>query len=452
MSVITRFPPSPTGFMHIGNARTALITWLFARNLGGRFILRIDDTDTERSEEAFVEAIARDLSWLGLDWDDRVRQSDRAAAYDGAIARLKADGRLYPCYETPEELSLKRRTQLSRGRPPIYDRAALAQTAAERAGLEAEGRRPHWRFKLDHAAIAWDDLVRGPVHFEGGDLSDPVLIREDGRPLYHLCSVVDDIELGVTHVVRGEDHVANTATHVQMAEALGARPPAFAHLPLIADAEGKSLSKRLGSLSLAWLREEDGLEPLAIASVRARLGTSDASQPAATLETLVAGFDFSHFGRASPRLDPEEFRRINAKLLHTRSHAEVADGLARLGADDVDAAFWQAVRPNLERLRDVADWWRVTHGPVAPAVDDPDFAAAAARLLPEEPWDDGTWAAWVASLKAETGRQGKALFMPLRRALTGMDHGPELKVLLPLIGRQRVLERLGAHAAAAPSP
>ena len=442
MSVVTRFAPSPTGLLHVGNARTALVAWLFARQAGGRFLLRLDDTDDERCRPEFAEAIERDLGWLGLDWDQRVRQSDRAARYDAAIAGLKADGRLYPCYETPEELALKRKSQLSRGLPPIYDRAALALSEADRAALQAHGRAPHWRFRLDHAAIDWTDLVRGPVHFEGRDLSDPVLIRADGRPLYHIGSVVDDIELAVTHVVRGEDHVANTAMHIQLFRALGAEPPQFAHLPLLADAAGKGLSKRLGSLSLESLREEEGLEPMAVASLLGRLGTSDPVEPLPDLSALVAGFDFGRFARGTPKFDPEDLKRLNARLLHDTPFSAVAGRLSDIGLAAVDAAFWDAVRPNLARFAEVRDWWRIANGPIEPVADDPDFLAEAAALLPPEPWDRDTFGAWTAAVKAATGRGGKALFRPLRLALTGLEQGPELKVLLPLIGRDEAVSRL----------
>ena len=442
MSVVTRFAPSPTGLLHVGNARTALVTWLFARKGEGRFLLRLDDTDTERCRPEFAEAIDRDLAWLGLDWDDRIRQSDRTARYDEAIDRLKAGGRLYPCYETPEELALKRKSLLSRGLPPIYDRAALALTDAERAELEGQGRRPHWRFKLDHRAIEWTDLVRGPVHFEGRDLSDPVLIREDGRPLYHIGSVVDDIDLAVTHVVRGEDHVANTAMHIQLIQALGGEPPDFAHLPLLADAAGKSLSKRLGSLSLATLREEEGLEPMAVASLLGRLGTSDPVEPLPDHAALVASFDFAKFARGTPKFDPEELKRLNARLLHDMPFDAVSGRFGDLGLKEIDRAFWEAVRPNLSRLADLRDWWQVAKGPIAPAVEDPEFLAEAAALLPPEPWDQETFRTWTSAVKSATGRGGKALFRPLRLALTGREQGPELKALLPLIGRAATLERL----------
>ncbi len=445
MSITVRFAPSPTGLLHVGNVRTALVCWLDARKSQGQFLLRIDDTDQERSEERFVEAIRRDLTWLGLDWDRFERQSDRTAQYDAAIDRLKGDGRLYACYETPEELGLKRKSQLNRGLPPIYDRAALALTDAQKQDFEAQGRRPHWRFKLEHAPIAWDDLVRGAVSFQGADLSDPVLIREDGRPLYHLCSVLDDIDFGVSHVVRGEDHVANTAAHVQMFEALGATPPRFAHLALIADAEGKGLSKRLGSLSIQSLREDSGLEPMAIVSLLARLGTSDPIEPLLDLAPLVDSFDYAKFARATPRFDEEELGRLNARILHGLPYGRVAD---RLGAG-IDEPIWLAVRANLSRLSEARDWARVVSEPMAPVIaeEDRDFLAQAAAVLPEEPWDRDTWGRWTGAVKQASGRKGKRLFMPLRRALTGRDHGPELADLLPLLGRARVTGRLNGTLA-----
>ncbi|WP_225768648.1 glutamate--tRNA ligase [Inquilinus sp. Marseille-Q2685] len=444
--IITRFAPSPTGLLHVGNVRTALVCWLAARATGGRFLLRLDDTDTERGSAEFAAAIEQDLRWLGLHWDGFARQSDRTDRYRAAQDRLKAAGRLYPCYETAEELELKRKSLLARGLPPLYDRAALALTDADRARLEAEGHRPHWRFKMADAPIEWDDKVRGRVHFNGRDISDPVLVREDGRALYHIGSVVDDIDMGVTLVVRGEDHVANTAMHIQLAEALGAAPPGYAHLSLIADAEGHGLSKRLGSLSLRSLREQ-GIEPLAVTSLLAKLGTSDPIEPRHSLDDLVAEFDFAKFSRTIPRFDPTELERLNGRILHETPYAAVRDRLAALGLGAVDEAAWAVLRPNLQRLEDAAGWWRVVTGPVTPVVADAGLLAAAAGLLPPEPWDDATWGAWTAAVRDRTGVKGKPLFLTLRLALTGLDHGPELRGLLPLIGRERALARLAGRVA-----
>jgi len=444
MTVALRFAPSPTGLLHVGNARIALVNWLFARHAGGAFILRLDDTDRERSRPEYAAAVERDLAWLGLEWDRLERQSDRLARYEAAAARLREAGRLYPCYESEEELAGKRRAALGRGRPPLYDRAALALSAADRATLEAEGRRPHWRFRLEDGPIAWDDLVRGPARFEAANLGDPVLVRADARPLYTLTSVVDDIELAVTHVIRGEDHVANTATQMQIFAALGDAPGrvAFAHLPLLTDARGKGLAKRLGGLSLAKLREE-GVEAMAILSLLAHLGTADAVEPCLALEDLAAGFDLARFGRAAPKFDRAELDRLNARLLHLTPFVAAAPRLAALGLADADEAFWEAVRPNLARLADAVGWWRVCRGDIDPVIEDPDFAAAAAALLPPEPWNGDTWKTWTGAVAEQTGRKGKTLFRPLRLALTGLDHGPELRALLPHIGRARARARLG---------
>jgi len=447
MTLAVRFAPSPTGQLHVGNIRLALVNWLFARKAGGRFLLRLDDTDDERSTPEFAAGIEADLHWLGLDWDARARQSDRLERYHDAAERLRAAGRLYPCYETADELGLKRKSLLARGLPPLYDRAALALTEADRARLDAEGRRPHWRFKLAHEPVGWTDLVRGPVRFEGAALSDPVLVREDGRPLYTLSSVVDDIDFAISHVIRGEDHVANTAVQIQLWQALGGRVPGFAHLPLLTDATGQGLSKRLGSLSVASLRDDEGLEPMALLSLLARLGTADAVEPHLSLGELVAGFDMARVSRATPRFDADELKRLNARLLHRMPFATVAGRLAGLGFTGVDERFWLVVRPNLERLADLAAWWQVTHAPVTPEIADPAFTARAAALLPPEPWDETTWGGWIEQVKADTGVKGKALFLPLRLALTGREHGPELKNLLPLIGRARALARLSGAVA-----
>lgn len=440
MTVTVRFAPSPTGHLHVGNARMALVNWLFAKSRGGRFLLRMDDTDKERSLPEFAAAIEADLSWLGLKWDGLERQSDRLASYDTAFEKLKAADRLYACYETPEELEYKRRRQLARKKPPIYDRSALELTDDEIKAHEAAGRHPHWRFKLQHADIDFDDLVRGPVHFAGANLSDPVLVRADGTYLYMLPSAVDDIDMGITHVIRGEDHVANTAVQKQLFEALGGAVPGFAHLPLLTDISGGGLSKRLGSMTVQSLKD-DGVEPMALNSLLAHLGSSDDIGLRTSLEQLAADFDIGHFGRGTPKFDPAQLQVLNARLLHDMPFEEAAPRLKEIGLD-VDAAFWQAVRPNLESFKAAADWLPVCYGDIDPLIDDPTFIGFTADLLPQEPWDDGTWKAWTDAVKEETGRKGRDLFMPLRLALTGRDHGPELKLLLPLIGRARALERL----------
>jgi glutamyl-tRNA synthetase len=445
MTIVTRFAPSPTGRLHVGNIRTALHNWLWARKQGGRFLLRIDDTDQARSEEAYVEAIHADLAWLGLDWDEEQRQSARFGVYEAALERLRAAGRVYPAYETAQELDLKRKIQLGRGKPPVYDRAALALTDADRARLEAEGRRPHWRFRLDHdAPIAWQDLIRGPQHLDPALLSDPVVRREDGTWLYMLPSVVDDVEMGVTHVVRGEDHVTNTGLQLQMFAALGAPAPAFAHEALLTGAEGK-LAKRLGSTGVEVLREA-GIEPEALVAKLARIGTSLPVEPLADAAPLIAGFDFATFGRAPARFDLAELEGLNARIVHLLPYARVRD---RLPAG-MAAADWDAVRPNLKTVAEAAQWWEILHGHVeqAAGAEDRDFLAAAAEAAESLDWVESPWPQLVARLKETTGRAGKPLFHPLRRALTGRDSGPEMAALLPLIGRDESIARLRAAAAA----
>jgi glutamyl-tRNA synthetase len=439
MNVVTRFAPAPTGRLHVGNIRTALHNWLWARRHGGRFILRFDDTDRERSTEENAEAIRADLAWLGLDADEEYRQSARFDRYDAALDRLRAAGRAYPAYETAQELDLKRKVQLSRGKPPVYDRAALELSEAERSALEGEGRRPHWRFRLDHQApIEWDDLVRGRQHFDPALLSDPVIRREDGSWLYMLPSSVDDIEMGVTHVVRGEDHVTNTALQIQMFEALAAQPPAFAHEALLVGSEGK-LSKRLGSLGVEALREA-GIEPAALIAKLGRIGTSLPVEPFVDSAPLVASFDFATFGRAPARFDLDELTALNARIVHQLPYENVADRLP----PGMAAADWEAIRPNLKTVADAGDWWEILHGHVeAPAAEeDRDLLDAAAELAATIDWSTEPWRQLTAGLKARTGRVGKALFLPLRRALTGRDSGPEMAALLPLIGRDEAIARL----------
>ncbi len=441
MTVVTRFAPSPTGRLHVGNIRTALHNWLLARKSGGRFLLRIDDTDAARSEERFVEALRADLAWLGLEPDGEERQSARLALYKAAADRLVDAGRLYPCWETPQELDLKRKVQLGRGLPPIYDRAALQLTEAEKNEKLLAGDMPHWRFKLDHAEpIEWLDGIRGPQHFDPAQLSDPVVLRADRSWLYMLPSAVDDIDMGVTDVLRGEDHVSNTATQIQMFTALGAEPPRFAHEALLVGVEGK-LSKRLGSLGIEAFREQ-GIEPEALAALLARLGTSQPVEPIADRDVLVETFDLGAFGRAPAKFDEAELARLNAAIVHQMAYAQVAERLP----EGMDARGWEAIRPNLERVADAADWWRVVTGPVAPPQFDDETRAYLGEAARVQAWGDDPWSALTGALKAATGRKGKALFLPLRQALTGRDHGPDMHALLPLIGEEEARKRLLAAA------
>jgi glutamyl-tRNA synthetase len=435
---IVRFAPSPTGLLHVGNIRAALFNWLFARRLGGTFVLRLDDTDRQRSKPEYETAIEQDLAWLGLRWDQKERQSDRLAHYDTARDRLIASGRLYPCYETPEELDFKRKRLQAQGRPPVYDRAALKLDDAMRAQLEAEGRKPHWRFKLIAEEVRWDDLVRGAQHVDEASQSDPVLVRADGSYLYSFTSVVDDIDMAITHVIRGEDHVTNTGAQIQMFQALGAVVPVFAHLPLLVDAAGAGLSKRTGSLSIGDLRTS-GIEALAIDALLARIGTADSVEPVTSLDRLVATVDFARVGRAAARFSEEELAHLSARTLHAMPYDAVRD---RLGAD-FGEALWLAVRGNLAKLEDAKTWAAIVRGEIAPTIEDAAFLAEAAGKLPPEPWDETTWKGWTSGL----GRKGKALFHPLRLALTARENGPEMAKLLPLIGRAKAEARLNGRTA-----
>ena len=435
-----RFAPSPTGYLHVGNVRTALVNWLFARKNGGKFILRIDDTDTDRSKAEYESAISEDLSWLGINWDEYVKQSDRLDRYRQARDKLVANGRLYACYETPEELDLQRKMLASRGKPPIYNRAALKLTDEQKKAFEAEGRRPHFRFLLNEEPLEWDDLIRGNTHFKATHMSDPVLIRADGVPLYTIASVVDDDDMAITHVVRGEDHVSNTAVQVQIYKALGYGVPQFAHMALLKTKDGE-MSKRLGGNDIRALREA-GILPMAVNSLLAKMGTSDSVEIANDMQALIDNFDFSKFGRAPANYDVVELQKLGEKLLHQLPFDAVKDKLTF-----ADETFWNSVRANIKTLDEAKDWWDILQGTVDSGQwteEDKTFLKQAATLLPPEPWDEATYDAWIAALKPTTDRKGKTLFMPIRKALTGLDHGPELKKLLPLLGAEKTTERLAA--------
>ncbi len=429
-----RFAPSPTGYMHIGNTRTAVFNWLLARKLGGRFMLRIDDTDTLRSKKEYEDSLREVLRWMGLVWDEEARQSARIERYNQVVEDLKQKGRIYACYETAEELEVMRKRLMSRGLPPIYDRGALALSAEQIAAYKAEGRRPHYRFKLQPGTIEWTDMVRGVCRYDASNLADPVIIREDGSYLYHLPSVIDDADFGITHIIRGEDHVTNTALQIQMFEALGAKIPAFAHLPLLTGAEGK-LSKRLGSLGVRELRAE-GIEALAISSFLAKLGTSEPVTPFYSLDELAASLDLSKLGRAQPKFDVDELRAFNTHFVRNMPY-ELVRG--RINADE---GFWQAVRGNLNLVADAEQWQKICCQKLKPIVEDAALTATAAAVLPPEPWTTETFGAWIAEVKKLSGKNGKDLYHPLRMALTAAAEGPELKILLPLISADRARRRL----------
>ena len=456
MKPSVRFAPSPTGRLHIGNIRTAVLNWLFAKQQGGSFLLRLDDTDLARSRAEYAQSIRDDLSWLGLAWDREERQSERSARYDDAADVLKRRGILYPCFETEEELDRRRRRQLAMHRPPIYDRAALQLKPGEIERRLAEGAKPHWRFRLPNTAkergldvqptlVSWNDLVRGDQTVDLGSLSDPVLIREDDSYLYTFTSVVDDIDFAITHIVRGEDHVTNTGVQIALFRSLGAEPPAFGHHSLLIGADGQALSKRLGALSVHSFRDA-GLEPMAVLCHAALLGTSDAVEPLTSRAELAARLDFSKISTAPGRFDLDELKVLNGKLLHKLDYEQVADRLPPLGIAG-GPQFWEAVRGNLGVLADATTWWDVVAGEIEPVIEDVELLEVAAAALPPEPWTQATWAGWTSGIKSRTGAKGRALFHPLRMALTGLEQGPELKALLPLIGRDRVLARLAGRRA-----
>ncbi|KUF10544.1 glutamate--tRNA ligase [Pseudoponticoccus marisrubri] len=434
---VTRFAPSPTGYIHVGNLRTALFNYLIARKTGGNFVLRIDDTDPERSKEAYVDAIKQDLEWLGLGWDRIERQSQRLDRYEDAAQRLRDMGRFYEAFETPTELDLKRKKQLNMGKPPVYDRAALALSEAEREALRAERGPGVWRFKLDHERITWEDGILGEVSIDAASVSDPVLIRADGQFLYTLASVVDDIEMGITHVVRGNDHVTNTATQIQMIRALGGTPPAFAHHSLLTGPQGESLSKRLGTLALRDLRE-NGIEPEALLSLMARLGSSQPVELRMSLDEIAEGFELSQFGSAPTKFDVDDLYPLTARKLHALPFDAVADEVAALGVPaDKAELFWKVCRENVTTRKDLAAWWALFSQGAEPLVAEEDraFIAEAMALLPEAPYGPDTWKTWTDAVKAQTGRKGKALFMPLRKAVTGQERGPEMADVMPLMQR-----------------
>ena len=443
--VKVRFAPSPTGHLHVGNLRTALVNFLFARCRNGHFMLRIDDTDSERSTTAFETAIRDDLQWMGMPWDSEDRQSARLKRYDAALQRLLADGRAYACYETPEELGLKRKAQLSSGRPPVYDRAALKLTDAQKADFESEGRRPHYRFLLNDAEVAWHDMVRGDVAYHMSSLSDPVLFREDGRVIYTMASVVDDIDHAITHIIRGEDHVTNSAAQIQLFEALGAIAPQMGHVALLAGADGEGLSKRLGSLSINQLRDE-GMRAAAMASLLARIGTSDPVVPHIDLAAIIDGFDLSRFGRATAKFDPAELAQVNIRVIQQLDYASVSDELAEAGVGG-GADFWLAVRDNLATVAEAGLWWSVCTADITPVIEAADVTNAAAELLPEGDLSADIWSAWTKAVAIETGVKGRGLFMPLRLALTGREKGPEIAPLLAFMGRARIVARLRGKTA-----
>lgn len=447
--IITRFAPSPTGLLHVGNIRTALVNWLFARKFGGEFVLRIDDTDVARSTKEFEEAIKEDFTWLGMTWDKLVNQSSRMARYEEVKTELIKEGRLYPCYESQEELEIKRKIQLSQGKPPIYDRQALKLTQAEIAAMEQEGRKPHFRFKLDDISVAWEDLVRGKVEFDAGIASDPIIVREDGSWTYILCSVIDDIDMNISHIIRGDDHISNTAVQIQLFRALKGNMPIFAHLSRITSKDAEKISKRVGGFDIRSLREERNLEPMTINNFLATIGTTNPPSEYTNIMDLTKDFDMNKFSKSPATYEEKDLIRINHRIVSQYSFETAKQKLSKLGIE-VSEDFWMAVCHNLTTIAEVKEWYQVCKETLIPQINEADkeFLANSIDCLPaSNTWNEHTWDEWIAKIKTSTERKGKDIFMPIRMALTGVDHGPELKFLLPLIGKEKVINRLNGKAA-----
>ena len=441
-----RFAPSPTGHLHVGNLRTALVNFLYAKKSGGHFMLRIDDTDTQRSTPEYEESIRTDLQWLGINWDSEDRQSERLDRYQKALDNLLEKGRAYPCYETQEELGLKRKAQLMSGKPPVYDRAALRLTDAQKKAYAEQNITPHYRFLLQDKEVKWTDLVRGESSIHMSSLSDPVLLRADGRVIYTLASVVDDIDHGITTILRGEDHVTNSAAQIQLFEALGASAPEMGHMALLAGADGQGLSKRLGSLSIGQLREE-GFEPLAITALLSRIGTSDPIEAFGQLNDIIEQFSLEKFGRSTAKFDPDELRTINSKTLQLLEFDEVSDRFEQFGLSKIDAEFWNAIRGNISYFQDINFWWQLCHSELTPVMEDAEICKIAVETLPQGELTAEIWPSWVTAISDKSSKKGKALFRPLRLALTGRTEGPEVKNLLKYMGRERVQKRLSGITA-----
>ncbi len=438
----SRFAPSPTGFLHIGNVRSALINWAHINNKNGEFFLRIDDTDSERSKVEFINAIEEDLKWLGIKWQKSFRQSERISLYNSKVDILKKSKRLYPCFETQEELALKRKNQLSLGNPPIYDRSSVSLTKEKIKSLIDSGKKPHWRLKLEDKIIEWNDLIKGKVSFDSKNLSDPILIREDGSFLYHLPSVADDIEEGITDIIRGEDHISNTAFHIQIFEALNADVPKFGHHPFLTDDKGKGLGKRLGSLSIRNLKE-DGFENITIINYLLKIGTSQNLTKIKELKNVRDSFDINTLAASSPKFSIDSLKLLNKDILKSYNFSEVKNKFLDLDIKDVTEDFWNFVKNNINFFSETKFWWHIVNSDEIYEIKDKEYLHIAANLLPLDPFTTKSWEEWTENINKKTGKKGKELFMPLRIALTGLEKGPELKYLMPLLDRKKIVRKLG---------
>ncbi|MBM5782450.1 MAG: glutamate--tRNA ligase [Pelagibacterales bacterium] len=449
MSTICRFAPSPTGFLHVGNIRAAIINFLYAKKTGGKFLLRLDDTDTQRVKDEYRDMILSDMSWLGLEYDQLLKQSDRLEKYESAKNQLIKSGRLYECFETPEELNLQRKAQIASGITPIYNRAALKLTEEQKDNLRKSGLKPHYRFLLEDKIVSWDDKIKGKITYEGRHFSDPVLVREEdqngnGVPTYTFCSVVDDIEFGITDIIRGEDHITNTAIQIQIFEALNAKVPDFSHLALVKASEGK-ISKREGGFDVKSLRNE-GYEAFSIINLLSQIGTSESLKIYHNFDDLVVNFDLSKFSKSSTNYDISQLSVINQKLLLNSQFSEIKTRLAKIGIADIDEKFFNYLKQNINFLHEMKEWWQIckTNFRYTNKNEDKEFLQKTANLLPQNTYDENCWSLWLEQIKTNTDRKGKDLFMPIRLALTGQEHGPELKFLVNLIEREEIIKRLTA--------
>ena len=440
MTVITRFAPSPTGLLHLGNIRTALINWLYARTHNGKFILRIDDTDQERSKDEYISKIKYDLEWLGIDYDDTFNQSSRFEGYREQFEKLKADGRIYPCYETPEELERKRKLQMASGGKQVYDRSSLSLTDEEKRAYEDDGRKPHWRFLLQTERLKWNDLLKGELDIDLTSLSDPVLFREDGVPLYTFSSAVDDIDYNITNVIRGDDHTSNTAVQIEIINAIDKNKITFAHHALLKASSGDKLSKRDNVISIDSFRKSN-LEPLAILSLLATIGTSQSIELKDSLNQIISEFKLETISTSPGRIEIDVLNALNKKQVQKLNFDEVSERLKNIN-EKIDEKFWNTIRSNLETVEGVKQWSDIVFDSKLIEAEDKEYIKSAMELIPDDPWDENTWELWTSAIKEKTGRKGKELFLPLREAFTGMSHGPEMKLLIQLIGREKILERV----------
>ena len=439
-----RFAPSPTGLLHVGNVRSAILNWVYSKKNNGNFILRLDDTDQSRSTKEFEEKIKENLNWLGINWDKTFNQSKRVENYNFKIEKLKNDGRLYPCFESSEELSLKKKSLLASGKPPIYDRSSLLLNGEEIIKKISSGKKPHWRFKLEEGIIEWDDLIKGNVNFDPKNLSDPILIREDGSLLYHLPSVIDDVEEEITHIIRGEDHISNTAFHIQLFKALDAKAPHFAHHPFLTDQEGKGFGKRIGSLSIENLKSE-GYEQITILNYLTNIGSSEDIKPEISIDNIVESFDIKNISNSSAKFSERVLKSLNSDVLKNYKFEQVNKKLdLEIKGIDLEK-LWIFSQNNIEFLKDVKDWVKTIDSiiPIEQHDIPNNLIKSAIENIPEEPFTYETWDKWTKSIMEQTGLKGKSLFMPLRLILTGKERGPELKNFLPLLNKQTLLRKFG---------